>query len=82
VRQNGRPCSTTSYPQRTNQTYEEHWVTAKVINTLTAMTGTFRNRNIFPQEISGKKFYDPGKNAREEEIRKYLKSLWADKYNY
>jgi putative ATPase len=28
------------------------------------------------------KFYDPGKNAREEELRKFLKSLWKDKYGY
>ena len=42
----------------------------------------FSQQEYLPQEISGKKFYDPGKNAREEELRKYLKSLWADKYNY
>jgi putative ATPase len=42
----------------------------------------FSQQEYLPQEISGKKFYDPGKNAREEEFRKYLKSLWAEKYNY
>ena len=35
-----------------------------------------------PKEIAGKKFYDPGKNAREEELRKFLKSLWKEKYGY
>lgn len=34
------------------------------------------------KEITGTKFYEPGKNAREEELRKFLKSLWKDKYNY
>jgi putative ATPase len=28
------------------------------------------------------KLYDPGKNAREEELRRYLKGLWKEKYNY
>ena len=42
----------------------------------------FSQQEYLPGEISGTKFYDPGKNAREEELRKYLKSLWNDKYNY
>lgn len=42
----------------------------------------FSLQEYLPKELSGKKFYDPGKNAREEEIRKFLKSLWGDKYNY
>lgn len=42
----------------------------------------FSPQEYLPKEISGKKFYDPGKNAREEELRKFLKSLWKDKYNY
>ena len=35
-----------------------------------------------PLAYAGKKLYDPGKNAREEELRKYLRQLWKDKYNY
>ena len=35
-----------------------------------------------PDAISGTKFYDPGANAREEELRNYLKRLWKEKYNY
>jgi len=35
-----------------------------------------------PEEISGMKFYDPGNNPREEELRKRLKALWGDKYGY
>ena len=42
----------------------------------------FSPQEYLPEEISGKKFYDPGKNAREEELRKFLKSLWGDKYGY
>jgi putative ATPase len=44
--------------------------------------GNFSEQEYLPKEISGTKFYDPGKNAREEELRKFLKSLWKDKYNY
>jgi len=44
--------------------------------------GNFSEQEYLPEEISGKKFYDPGKNAREEELRKFLKSLWKNKYNY
>ncbi len=42
----------------------------------------FSAQEYLPKEISGTKFYEPGKNAREEEIRKFLKSLWKEKYNY
>lgn len=42
----------------------------------------FSPQEYLPNEISGTKFYDPGKNAREEELRKFLKSLWKSKYNY
>jgi putative ATPase len=44
--------------------------------------GNFSEQEYLPEELSGKKFYDPGKNAREEELRKFLKSLWKDKYKY
>lgn len=42
----------------------------------------FSPQEYLPKEIAGKKFYDPGKNAREEELRKFLKNLWKEKYNY
>ncbi len=42
----------------------------------------FSPQEYLPKEIAGTKFYDPGKNAREEELRKFLKSLWKDKYKY
>jgi putative ATPase len=42
----------------------------------------FSPQEYLPKELSGNKFYDPGKNAREEELRKFFKSLWKDKYGY
>jgi len=42
----------------------------------------FSPQEYLPKEIAGKKFYEPGKNAREEELRRFLKSLWKDKYGY
>jgi putative ATPase len=42
----------------------------------------FSEQEYLPKEIEGTKFYDPGKNSREEELRKFLRSLWKDKYNY
>jgi putative ATPase len=44
--------------------------------------GNFSDQEYLPKEIAGTKFYEPGKNAREEELRKFLRSLWKDKYNY
>jgi putative ATPase len=42
----------------------------------------FSPQEYLPPEIANTKFYDPGKNAREEEIRKFLRSLWKEKYGY
>lgn len=42
----------------------------------------FSIQEYLPDEISGTKFYDPGNNPREEELRKRLKALWGDKYDY
>ncbi|MCX6319046.1 MAG: replication-associated recombination protein A [Bacteroidetes bacterium] len=42
----------------------------------------FSSQEYLPEQLSGTRFYDPGKNAREEELRKFLKQLWKDKYNY
>jgi putative ATPase len=45
-------------------------------------TGNFANMEFLPDAIKGTKFYEPGNNAREEELRKYLRSLWKEKYGY
>lgn len=44
--------------------------------------GNFVPAEFLPDKISGRKFYDPGNNPREEELRKYLRSLWKEKYGY
>jgi putative ATPase len=44
--------------------------------------GNFSAQEYLPGEISGKRFYEPGRNSREEEIRKFLKHLWGEKYGY
>jgi len=42
----------------------------------------FSLQEYLPAEISGTKFFEPGENAREEEMRKHLKNLWKEKYKY
>jgi putative ATPase len=42
----------------------------------------FVDIEFLPNEISGYRFYEPGDNAREKEIRKFLKERWVDKYGY
>ena len=42
----------------------------------------FVHQEYLPQEISGKKYYEPMNNARENELRKRLKVLWQEKYGY
>lgn len=42
----------------------------------------FSAQEYLPSELAGSKFYDPGRNAREEELRRFLKSLWGEKYGY
>ncbi|WP_268035033.1 replication-associated recombination protein A [Algoriphagus sp. PAP.12] len=44
--------------------------------------GNFVNQEFLPDEIKGLKLYNPGDNARENELRRYLKSKWVDKYGY
>lgn len=44
--------------------------------------GNFIDQEFLPEAIKGTKLYDPGKNAREEEMRKRLKTMWKDKYGY
>ena len=42
----------------------------------------FSQQEYLPEEISNTTFYDPGRNPREDELRKFLKGLWKDKYGY
>lgn len=43
--------------------------------------GNFVDQEFLPDELKGHKFYDPGNNARENEIRGRLGKLWK-KYGY
>ncbi|MEL7003712.1 MAG: replication-associated recombination protein A [Bacteroidota bacterium] len=45
-------------------------------------TNNFAHMEFLPEEVKETKLYDPGKNAREEEMRKRLKALWKEKYGY
>lgn len=44
--------------------------------------GNFTEQEYLPEELSGKVFYDPGNNKREQELRNFLKSKWGEKYRY
>ncbi len=44
--------------------------------------GNFVQDNFLPEEIKGTKFYEPGINSKEAEIRKRLNGLWKDIYDY
>lgn len=43
---------------------------------------SFANMEFLPDEIKGTKFYEPGNNPREAELRSFLKKLWGKKYDY
>jgi putative ATPase len=44
--------------------------------------GNFSPQEYFPEELSGTKLYDPGKNPAEDKLREKLKFNWKDKYDY
>lgn len=44
--------------------------------------GNFAEMEFLPDEIKGTTIYNPGQNAREDELRKFLKNRWKDKYGY
>ena len=43
--------------------------------------GNFADLQFLPDKMEGRKFYDPGSNSRENEIRKRMQQLWP-KYRY
>jgi putative ATPase len=47
-----------------------------------AFPGNFAEQEYLPDKLQETKFYDPANNARENELRKYLKDKWGDKYKY
>jgi len=42
----------------------------------------FVEQEFLPESLSGTTFYQPGPNPRENELRKRLKHLWGDHYEY
>ena len=42
----------------------------------------FSGQEFLPKAIQNTTLYTPGQNAREEEIRNFLKLRWKEKYNY
>ena len=44
--------------------------------------GNFTEQEFLPDNLIGTTFYDPGNTPREEELRKFLRSRWGDKYGY
>jgi putative ATPase len=43
---------------------------------------SFSKQEYLPDAIKESKFFEPGNNSREKEIRDNLKKLWGDKYGY
>jgi putative ATPase len=39
-------------------------------------------QEFLPLELVNTKFYEPGNNARENDLRNYLRFIWKDKYGY
>lgn len=44
--------------------------------------GNFIEQEFLPELIANAKFYEPGENPREEEMRKQLRKFWKEKYGY
>ncbi|RZM23219.1 MAG: replication-associated recombination protein A [Pedobacter sp.] len=44
--------------------------------------GNFSAQEYFPDDLSGTKLYDPGKNPAEEKLREKLRENWKEKYKY
>ena len=44
--------------------------------------GNFVNLEYLPEQIHGTKIFDPGNNARENEMREMLRRNWKEKYGY
>ena len=42
----------------------------------------FAEQEFLPEELKGTKFYEPGGNPKEKNIRDFLKVHWKDKYGY
>lgn len=43
---------------------------------------SFAEMEFLPKDLEGHQFYEPNKNTKEIQFRKFLKSRWGGKYNY
>ncbi|RVU01753.1 replication-associated recombination protein A [Mucilaginibacter limnophilus] len=44
--------------------------------------GNFADLDFLPEAIRGTKIYNPGNNAKENEVKEKLKKLWGNRYKY
>jgi putative ATPase len=44
--------------------------------------GNFVMQEFMPESLEGQTLYQPGQSAREQELYRYLKNNWKDKYKY
>ncbi|MDX1315335.1 MAG: replication-associated recombination protein A, partial [Eudoraea sp.] len=44
--------------------------------------GNFVQDNYLPEELKGKKYYEPGSNSREKDLRDKLRKMWDKYYDY
>ncbi len=44
--------------------------------------GNFADMEFLPAGLENFKFYEPGDNPKEQEIRRHLRQLWREKYGY
>ncbi|MBV9986830.1 MAG: replication-associated recombination protein A [Chitinophagaceae bacterium] len=44
--------------------------------------GNFIDQEYLPDKLAGTVFFEPGENARENELRKFLRERWKKKYGY
>ncbi|MGI4897935.1 MAG: replication-associated recombination protein A [Janthinobacterium lividum] len=47
-----------------------------------AYESNFADQEYLPDDISGTKLYEPGKNVAEDKAKERLKALWKEKYKY
>ncbi|MDE0980271.1 MAG: replication-associated recombination protein A, partial [Flavobacteriales bacterium] len=44
--------------------------------------GGFSGQELMPEALIGRVLYQPGDNAREQQIQAQLRSMWKEKYGY
>ncbi|MBI1192387.1 MAG: AAA family ATPase [Bacteroidetes bacterium] len=44
--------------------------------------GNFVEQDFLPEALRGTAFYQPGENAREREVREWLRARWKERYGY